>query len=369
MMRFTALVLILAVCCGFRSDAPPPKRIAWYRGSFEGALELARKRNLPVMFVFLTEGEVSSDMMADDVFRDAALIKDARQVVPVICCNGSHGHHRERQGKRRVSVCKKYGSVTCEQHQSYHRRAYELLFAGGVMRTPTVRLCHPGQPDDDELKTLAETVDNPGAAPTRLAIRAAVKKMGPGVDAATYDAVQEALTRARNERKRKRLTKAWGVIAKAPKVAPGSFLGLAIARETEEISDAVRVELKKAAARGLVDYAVALAAAERDYKGAPLAAEAKASLKKLGKSPAGKKALKEARRDAKFQKELVRALAHEDKKRWERAIRAYLRVADRAGTLPAGVRARARLAEMEADPGLKLRVDKVRAAEVAKRKK
>lgn len=368
MRRLFALALILLCGVAAHPEPLPPARIEWYRGSFEDALELARQRNLPLMFVFLTDGEESSEILAEDVFKDAKVVSDSRQTVPVLCCTGEHGTRRERRRGKRISTCKKYGSVTCTQHQSFHGKGYALLFSGGVMRTPTIRLCHPGNPDDDELKMLAESVDAPTASAMRLAIRSAVKKMGPGVDAKTFDVVREALTRAGNERRKGRPALAWGYLDKAPKVAPDSFLGKKMAREREEISFLVKGELAKAANQGLVDYAVALTEVKKVFAGSSLAKEAKTSLEKLGKTKDGKAALKAARRDAKFRKELDRAAAHFEKKRWERSIRSYLRVVERAKGLPSARLAQERLEKMKEDPRLARRIADILAADAEEKK-
>ncbi|MEZ6196328.1 MAG: hypothetical protein R3F20_11480 [Planctomycetota bacterium] len=357
MRRFAVL---LALCLPLATAASEPDagdRVPWFRGSFDDAVETAMQRNVPLMFVFLTDGEQSSEILTDSVFTDSSIIKDCEQVIPILCCLEEHGTVAVPHGGSTIQVCKRHGSVTCTQHQSYHNKAYRMCFGKDTMRTPTIRLVHPKEGDDGQFTVLSESVDDPSSSGMRAAIRAGVKKMGRGLDEKSYREVRECLTRARNEMKRESLVAAWHRLDSAPDLPADSLLGREIAKLREQIMEEVRTSFARGAKKGLVVYAVRLDEAADTFAKTPIADEAKRRLAEMRQTADGREALKAIKANRAIVKLVEKAEAAETRQKWDQAYRHYRSAIVKGGELPAAQDAAARLAELKEDPGIRLVIE------------
>jgi len=321
-----------------------PPGICWV-GDPKAALEEARERNSPVLLAF-NEDFAFCDLLVTSLYTDKAVIQLSRKFV---CLMASRPTHEAVAGcgpdGRTKKVCKRFGSVSCEEHQNVQRWAFARFHENGQIMVPEhIFLDAAGRPLERFKHQLGTTNEEFLAR-----MRHALERVGPGIGVVEF----REFTAKLGEVER------WigaGLHARAIETlhailahAGRSTIAGRAHRLLEHIEAALAAELAEvdkllsagdfAAAR---DRATHAQTTFRGLRSARLFADRLKLLGQRGGSTADRAEALLARAEAAFKA-----------KRYAEAAAAYADLAKRYGTTPAAATARTRLRHFETDPELK----------------
>ena len=83
-------VLLAALLLGGPAGLVAQSAIAW-TPSFPRAIEKARAENKPIFVAIYMDGERANDEMANDVYKESALLELSKQTVYLFCSKDDHG--------------------------------------------------------------------------------------------------------------------------------------------------------------------------------------------------------------------------------------------------------------------------------------
>jgi hypothetical protein len=167
-------VLLVALLLGGPAGLVAQSGIAW-TPSFPAALEKARAENKPIFVAINMDGERANDEMANDVYKDSALVELSKQTVNLFCSKDDHG-----------AKCTRVAGIGCEDHKKCEIAVRERIL-GKKEGEPVVAPQHLFlAPDGSVISSVAYRVTK---AELEWMWVAAIKKLNP---AATVQPTQRA---------------------------------------------------------------------------------------------------------------------------------------------------------------------------------
>jgi hypothetical protein len=337
------LALVAATTTGFAQKGVP-----WWHAAYEAALEEARLRNVPILVAFIQDDEEANDRIVAGLYTDPAFIRLATEIIPIICCRGTHAPRKETIDGRDEAVCSKFGRVSCAMHQKHEIEGRAMFWESKRVTTPHHVVCLP---DGTEVARLQD-VHPTGAYES--AVREARKRLGPGLGAADFRTAKAELERSRKALEEGVLAEAIaGLLAfeAAAATAPFAEKGKALrsriearaeadlraAQEAWEAGDLT--EALRRSQRGAAEYA--RFGPDKAFVG--LAAE-------IAKTAEGRRAKAALDREARAIPVLEGARAAEARRDYVKAVREYARVEALAPGSPPAEEAGRRLEALAQDP-------------------
>jgi tetratricopeptide (TPR) repeat protein len=347
----TLLLLAAAAAVPAQESAPGekerrryPSGIFWL-GNVEAALDEARQRNAPILLAF-NEDFAFCDTLVTSLYGDKTIIELSRKFVCLVASRPTHDMIAGRgPDGRKKKVCKRFGSVSCEEHQAVQRWAFLRFSENGQIMVPEHIFLDPAGRVLERFKhQLGTTNEEFGKHMNK-----ALERVGPGLEALDFrrfsrelDAIEKWIGDGHHAKSIKALH---AIIARAGR----STVAGRAHRLLERIETALTAELAevdKLLAAGEFDAARARARkAQATFRGLRSARIFEDRLKLLGRR--GGSAADRA------QVLLARAEADFAAKRYDRAEAVYVKILKRYGSTPAAELARTRLRNFEKDPELK----------------
>jgi hypothetical protein len=338
-----------------RAQEAPNARIVWWSGEYEAAIAEAKARNVPLVFVFIQDGEEANERIVSGVFSDNEYVAAMKRAVPVVLSHEGHALKKETVDGEVKGVCSKFGGTTCEAHRRLEPYA-RADFVGPSVKTPLHVFVLPDRTVFDQMVDVAP----PGAYVDTL--KKAQAKLGRGVGRAEYLAAKGAVAEAR------RLVTAKDYVGavKSARAAYEGVKGTSFGKDLE----AVLVSVERAAA-GRIEEALAaekagdayralklLETGTKQFAGADAIAAMKKELERIKASKAGRAAATLLAREDRAQPSWTAAEKAVEERDFLRAKREFERVAKVAVDTPLAAAAEKRLAALAADPDLKALFDK-----------
>jgi hypothetical protein len=364
-VKIPATLLLLAIAGVAAAQQPSASQVAWWSGTWDGAFEEAKTRNVPVLVVFIQDGEEASERLANATFKDPEYVKMTLRCLPIVVSLQFHGLKKEESGGTVRAVCSKFGSTTCEAHQNLETPA-RVELCGSQVQTPQHVLVLPDKTIVDRIVDLA-----PVSGLQELVAKG-VKKLGRGLTAAELKQVRDQFRDA----KAKIEKQDWAAAVKVAKDAMTIAKGTPFAKQAEailaQIEDDAKKEIERAnaAAKG-GDAVIALRILENaveQFGGTESAAALKKELAKLKATKAGSEAARVLAKEKRGLEAFDAAQAAEKAKDFVTARREYQRAGTLASGTPLAERAQMRIDELAKDPDIKAlfdRADKEAKAQAA----
>jgi len=335
--------------------------IRWAR-DFEAAKKEASDRNVPLVIIFIQDGEAQNEQYSEELQSDKEVLKISRQAVFVIASRGSESEHKKRAVKERGvesrSVCGKFGEISCLEHQRIERQAF-LQYTSGEINTPHTFVCDP------QGKVVSEEDDYIPTSVLLKMVQGAISAAGKGISEddwveshASFSAAEEKWKRIRESRvespKGEDLPDAirlFGELADPTRSDAIAMRARARLEEIEALGDELRkdAELKeerKLWAEAIGHYRTLVV----QWKGTRLEKAAKAKLRELEDRPDVKEALRAGESEAAARRLLDAAEDQIRRRQHEGGIRGLLKIVSAHRNTAAGAAAQARLEELRADP-------------------
>ena len=133
-MKIPAAITLLMVGAAL-AQQPSSTQVLWWSGSWDGAFAEAKTRNVPVLVVFIQDGEEANERIVTGTFRDPEYVKMTHRCVPIVVSLQFHGLKKDETGGVVRAVCTKFGSTTCEAHQNLETPA-RVELCGTDVQTP-----------------------------------------------------------------------------------------------------------------------------------------------------------------------------------------------------------------------------------------
>ncbi|MCA9319558.1 MAG: tetratricopeptide repeat protein, partial [Planctomycetes bacterium] len=325
-----------------------PTEVSWWRGSWSKAIAEARERNVPLLVAVIQDGEDANEALVTQLFKDKAFIVATESVVALVASKEDHGMTRvpvEAGGT--LAVCKKFGSVPCGTHQAHEIAMFHEFFVGAIVKTPQVVIARPVKDAEKPLEVVATIVDVYGTSTYTDAIVQAQKLMGPGLTRREFEEAKQTLVRARNhtrmEQYRDALLAANEVAAlggESPVVAQAEDIRRELHAQVELAIG--RAETKAAAGQHFEALAL-LDDIKDSFKDTAPGVHALAAYRQLSRTREGREAVRQLKKQKRFEPDFAKAQDHEKVGEWIDARALYQRIIDRADDLPITGRCRARI--------------------------
>jgi hypothetical protein len=288
------------------------------------------------------------------------VVKLSRKLVCLMANRGSHEQVKGRGPAGRIKkVCRKFGTVACEEHQRIERWAFAQFNEGGQITPPEHLFLEPKGKLFDRFKHMLATT------PEELCERmqAAIDRVGPGIDTIAYRRLKGKL----------RVIDGWirageyaesiktlqSIIARAGRSVIGKTARTLLGRIDQAVIKEVKAIDQLIAAGEFESARNRAVKAEREFRGLRSARVIDDRLKLLkGRGGGG------ARRAEILLKKAEREL---DAKKYAGAVQLLNKVVRRYPTTPSAATAREHLARFESDPVLKKALETSRADECCAR--
>jgi tetratricopeptide (TPR) repeat protein len=364
--RRAALVVILSGFAVFAPEASAQaSRILWWSGTFDDAFVEAKNRNVPLVFVFIQDGEEANERVVSGVFSDNDYVKAMKEAVPVVLSHEVHGLREDVVDGVRVGVCKKFGGCPCASHKELEAEA-RAEFVGMEVLTPQHVFVLPDKTVFDRMVDVF--------APSAYAdtLRRAQKKLGRGVGREPYRTALQKTEAGRKLLDEEKWNEAAKTLDEALAIVQGTPKAAIIEELTGRIDAAADARLKNvAAAETEGDFYRALRACEEglaDFADHKKKADFKKEQERLSKLPKGREAARLLAKEARARPSFDAAVAAVEAKEFVKAKRDFERAEKLAEGTPLAKEARRRLDAMTADPDVQAileRADREAAADEA----
>jgi len=282
----SALLLAAAVADG--ADAPKLPFVAKY----DAAWTEAKARNVPVLIVnFDGWTEDLKQGQPTQFYEDKDFLAQADLAVVVMCSQGDHGVRKERIDGEERDVCGRFGGVTCVAHRDLMPKVFGDFGRDGLLPSPLFVIASPDR------KELARLEHEHQAPELIVELKAAVKKLGPGMSRTHWLQIEQGLKRVRRAIDESDFAAATGALEPLKKI-PGSFSPNSEVKAVEQSLDATgREQLVRAQVHWNNDRRLEALIAADDIKAnfgkLPVAQSAAALVAEWEKNPAAKPALAE----------------------------------------------------------------------------
>jgi hypothetical protein len=175
MLRLTALFLSLAL---FSVPAfAKPEGVRW-AGTWQGACDEAKDRNVPIIVVFVRQ-DADGAALEKNLLTGKEFTGAAKKWVTVYC-NKDDGQPEKKEKEGDVAYSTLTPGITVEQHKAAWKDLSARLYKSDDATAPSVVWCGP---DGEELGRLEGTI---GSHDLVTKIAEATKKIGPGLEAGDY---------------------------------------------------------------------------------------------------------------------------------------------------------------------------------------
>lgn len=342
-------------------------KIPWWAGTYEAAFAEAKERNVPVVFVFIQDGEEANERVVSGVFSDNDYRKAMRDVVPIVLSHDQHRLVNETIDGEVKAVCSKFGGCPCEAHKRLEMDA-RADFVGEEVKTPQHVFVLPTHEVVDRMIDVF-----PPAAYVDM-IRKAQKKLGRGLGYEAYRAGKKALADVAKLLD----AKEWTAALKAVKAVEASLKDTELGKKLDE--KVARIHRAAEAAYGAAQaheakgdaYAaiVGFDDVARVFPGTPSEAAAKKDRDRVRNTPTGREAAKILAREERARPAFESAEKAVADKDYVRAQRDFERVKKTAEGTPLAAEADKRLGALKGDPDVRqilARAEREAAADAALR--
>jgi hypothetical protein len=353
MVRAAIALLLLAFAAP--AQQPSTKQVEWWSGTWEAAFTEAKTRNVPVLVVFIQDGEEANERLVTGTFTDPEYIKTTHRVLPIVVSIQFHGIKKEEVGGVVKGVCSKFGSTTCDAHQNLESHA-RVELCGSEVQTPQHVLVLPDK------TIVGRIIDIAPVSGYQELVAKGVKKLGRGLTSAELKQVRDQFrdAEARIEKQD------WAGAVKVTKEALNVTKGTPFAKQAEAILARIEEGAKKdldraaAAAKG-GDALVALRILENaveQFGGTDSAAALKKELARIRGTKAGAEAARVLGKEKRGMEAFEAGQTAEKAKDFVTARREYQRAATVASGTPLADRAQMRIDELAKDPDIKALFDR-----------
>lgn len=317
--------------------------IVW-DSNYEEALKEARERNVPVMIAFIQDGEEANERIVNNFYTQKDFVLMTRKFINLLACRGTesdHGSIRVKQNGKWVRICKKFGSITCLEHQEVERQAFLDYMPDGFVKTPQHLFCSP------DGKVLEKIIDVPLLEDFLGTMLAVLERVGRGLSREEYSQLRENF---KNGEKAFRKEKYGEAIDFYNRVIGTGFKTPWVDRAKEEVKriDALGRE-KLVRVKELIEgekYLEAwklLEAVEADFTGSAVAKEAKSEKRAFSSIPAAKEVLEKHQRECQAEELFYKGKEWEQKGKVSKAISVYQTLERKYGSTSWGKLAKERL--------------------------
>ena len=360
-MRKFALILSLALLVVLAAPRPAAAAdgVQWVH-SLEQALREAKDRGSLIFIAELIDAEASNDAQKE-AFRDPVFVKASRDFVCLIANpHMQHGTVEVVEDGEKVRRCRDWPGITCEDHlkawNDVRKNYADLNTAStGDMKLPFQFIIDA---DGKQIATIVNGTVEGGfdviAGPAMAeALKLIVGRFGKGLSADEYEKLKGKLADAEAAEKAKDRPKALKLCAEIVKANEKTSLADRAREIQERIAKSGDAEIEKAMALAAKDPLGAVAALEQiadDYAGTSAAAHAKAKIDELKQKPEVKKALGDLAARKEAEQRMGKAEGFLKRGDYAKAIGAFDDIAKDFDGTPAGEKAKARAAELRADP-------------------
>ncbi len=315
----------------------------WWTGGFEAAFAEAKRRNVPILVGFVMDNEEANDRLVSTLYKDPEFVKLTATCVAMVAAREVHP---PLPGAKTVT-CSRFLGMPCSVHRSIEEAARAHIFGTKTVQTPYHVVLLPDG-------TSAGAVEDVQPTPAYVdVVRLAQKQLGPSMTAEQFKVADGALRRAKAALDAAEIADAVSALAEVDKIAKGTPFGKEAATTMEAVLAKGRAAIddaKKLDAGGDTAAALrSLAALRADYKGTPVADEARKADLALRKTKAGQAAAAQLAKEERAAPILDKAREAEAKKDFPKAAREYARAVGIAPGSPLAAAARARLEAFRAD--------------------
>lgn len=355
--RFVAAALTAPLLLLAAPAAAQEARIAWWSGDYDAAYEEAKVRNVPLVFVFIQDGEEANERIVTGVFPDNEYVAAMRRAVAVVLSHEAHALKKEVVDGESKGVCAKFGGCPCEAHKRLEPLARAEFFTiGEGVQTPQHLFVLPDRTIFDRILDVAA----PGAYVDVL--KKAQAKLGRGIGRTEFLAAKKATTEAR----RLLEAKEYAPAHKAAKAAADGVKGTKFGEDLEAVIAAVeraataRLEEASSVAKNGDAYRALklLDAGAGDFAGTTVVPAMKKEAERVRNTKAGREAAALISREARAAPVWAAAEKAISDRDYLRAKREFEKVAKLAAGAPLATEAEKRLAALAADPELKVLFEK-----------
>jgi len=158
---------------------------------YDQAFAEARDRNVPILIAFIQDGEEQNEQMVRECYSDREFIRLTEMTVNLIASTGTSDRHGtievEGPNGELRKICKKFGTITCIEHQKIEQKAFQAYATNGTIDTPHHILLSP------QVEILSRADDYVECSRLVGMIRVARQKVGSGLDRTTYEKLRSAL--------------------------------------------------------------------------------------------------------------------------------------------------------------------------------
>lgn len=184
------------------------ERIEPWLGDFDGALQRALERNVPLMILSILEGEVTSDRVRDEIYHGKEFLQASQGAIVLLTNGGTHASEEievELADGRKVvrRACSRYGTPTCLDHQRSQDRVYQEFHMDGDFKMPHLIALLPGG------KIHGRAFDEIQIGDAVRLAKEAKEAAGPALSEAELVEVQTALQQLAAFEKARVWTSAW----------------------------------------------------------------------------------------------------------------------------------------------------------------
>lgn len=227
----SALLLAAAVTDG--AEAPKLPFIAKY----DAAWTEAKARNVPVLVL-------NFDGWTDDLaqgqptqfYEDKDFLEQVDFAVLVFCSQHDHGARKERIDGEERDVCGRFGGVSCGAHKDLMPKVFGDFGRDGLLPSPLFVIASPDR------KELARLEHEHQAPEVIVELKAAVKKLGPGMSRTHWRQIEQGLKRVKSAIDLGDFAAATAALEPLKKI-PGSFTSNSEVKAVEKTLDETGREL------------------------------------------------------------------------------------------------------------------------------
>ncbi len=341
-------------------------QVDWCR-SFDEAWVEASERGCPVVVFFIQDGEPENEAFVVETLRGQAFTVLSEKTVCLIASRGEPKAHRElkvRVGDVERTVCKKFGVVSCLEHQRIEKEAF-LEFFDGFIDTPHTLVCSPDRKVIDRFDDHVPPADVVGL------VNRTLRNMGSSLTRSEFQKIRADLDEARKMVKDKRYGQSWKMLEGLVTKKLSQTLMEKVRQTLEEIrtegsellKDAeVKIRLEKfGEGVEILDQAITI------FSGTDVERSAKKRLKEIKKDPRAKSAIKTFEKEKKARVLITEAEKLLRRRNFVKATGSYYRVLEFFADTKSATAAKAELEKLENDPRAATTVKKYKEGQAQKR--
>ena len=355
--------LVVVVSLAITVSVSPAQSIEWWSGDWEGALQEAAARNVPIFVAWIMDDEEANDRIVAGLYKDESFIKATARAVCVLACPGTHSPKEQRVRGKLTKVCSKFGSVPCVRHKKMEMEIRGLFWPTGKVATPTHVVVLPDE-DETKFRSMHDVV---GSGTYVKAIADAQRKLGGrGLSGMEHRRARDLMAQGKESLAWSDLLQVMACLEELEPLVKGTPLGKTAASIREAVNAQgaeLRQKAEEAAAAGRwIDAMRMLRDGGKVFKGTATARGLMKLESRLGRSREGREAVRILKAEARALPLFNKAVGYEKDRDYVKAVNMYYRVLSTAPEAPLGTKARARIDEFKADPAVNALVGRIVAS-------